>query len=181
MDDSMLQDLVAVQRELLGAVNVQGKGGEAFIIERGAPSFKVQGKGLLTFDDIAALQRKVGDTRLSARGLRLIWATEAFVALGDTITAQEAYEYSAQVSKVSDVALFRARVKLGVEALDEAQSALGIAKVERALKAEANKAQAENVAKRLKTEWELASQYGMTATDFTAMVEKAVSGSLVTA
>jgi len=181
MDESMLSDLERAIARLTGAVNVQGKGGEAFVIADVAPTFRAAGdEGAKHLDQVAALQRRVGDKRLSARGLRLIWATEAFVALGDIIDAQQAWDYSAQITGVKDVALFRANVRLGVEALDKAQGTLDVIKADRAVKAEANKAQPERLEKRLKAEWELASQYGMSEDDFIQMVKSVLEGSLVT-
>jgi hypothetical protein len=181
MDESMLEDLKAAIATLSGAANVQGKGGEAFVIASVAPAFRAAGdKGAMHLEQVAADQRLVGDTRLNAKGLRLIWATEAFVVLGDIITAEEAWDYSAQISSVKDVALFRANVRLGVEALDKAQGTLDVIKADRAVKAEANKAQPERLEKRLKAEWELASQYGMSEDDFIQMVKSVLEGSLVT-
>lgn len=181
MDESMLEDLKAAIATLSGAANVQGKGGEAFVIAGVAPAFRAAGdEGAKHLEQVAADQRLVGDTRLNAKGLRLIWATEAFVVLGDIITAEEAWDYSAQISSVKDVALFRARVKLGVEELDTAQGKVAIAKGERAIKTEANKAQSDRLEKRLKAEWALVSKYGMTDDAFRKIVESVLEGSLVT-
>jgi hypothetical protein len=179
MDKSMLQVLVDAQRALLGALNVQGEGGPVAIITAAAPSFRYQEEGLLTIDQMSALIRRVGN-RINPTALRLLFASWALSQLGDIITPEDAWEYGAQVKKPNDIAVFRKRVSEGVDALDAAQSALGLAKAERAVKAEANRAESDALQTRLAKEWALVSAYGMTAAEFTEIVTSVVEGSLVT-
>ncbi len=179
MDKSMLQALINAQTALLGALNVQGKGGPVAIITAAAPSFKVTGEGLMTVDQISTLIRR-SSGRTNPTALRILFASWALSQLDDIITPEDAYEYGAQVRKPNDIAVFRKRVSEGVEALDIAQAALGLDKAERAVKAEANRAESDKLTERLAKEWALVSAYGMTAAEFTEIVTSVVEGSLVT-
>jgi len=181
MDESMLSDLNGALAVLSGAANVQGKGGEVFVISAAAPVILANGEeGLKRIDDNIKVLRRVTASRVNAKGLRIYLATEALVRLDGEITAEEAWDYSAQVTKVGDIALFRKRVQDGTDALDKAQLSLITTNAEKADKSEANRAQPEALGKRLTKEWELASQYGMTEADFRKMVESVLEGSLVT-
>jgi hypothetical protein len=129
---------------VVGAVRVQGTGGEIAIIAECAPAMHID-----DVERIASLQRLVGKAldKSPVNGARIIGGIYAFKVL-DNIDAEQAWEYTQIIRKFSDLEAFFADVKQGTDALDNALHSVGTLKSIAADRAALNYRQPANIKKR---------------------------------
>lgn len=105
---------------VIGAVRVQGTGGEVATIAECAPAMHID-----DVETIVSLQRKVGTAldKSPVNGARIIGAVYAFKVL-DNNDAQQAWEFAQVITKFSDLENFFVTVNKGTDALNDELDAL---------------------------------------------------------
>ncbi|CAB4153301.1 hypothetical protein UFOVP621_77 [uncultured Caudovirales phage] len=149
---------------VIGAVRVQGKGGEVATIAECAPAMHI--------DDvkrIVSLQRLVGTAldKSPVNGARIIGAVYAFKVL-DNNDAQQAWEFAQVITKFSDLEDFFVLVNKGTDALNDALDALFDLKAGKRNLAEITYRQPANIKKRFAKELD---KLGLTPEQFMETVQ----------